>query len=66
VSLKRPVPVLLVYLTAVADADGTARFYRDIYGRDEALRLALDGPVLLDLPRPDLARAGGKVRPAPL
>jgi murein L,D-transpeptidase YcbB/YkuD len=66
VSLKRPVPVLLVYLTAVADADGTARFYRDIYGRDEALRLALDGPVRLDLPRPDLARAGGKVRPAPL
>lgn len=32
--LANPLPVVLVYLTAEAAADGTVYFYRDIYGRD--------------------------------
>lgn len=32
--LTNPLPVVLVYLTAEAAADGTVYFYRDIYGRD--------------------------------
>lgn len=51
VRLRRPMPVLLLYWTALADADGTARFFRDVYGRDEALLATLNGPVRVDLPR---------------
>jgi murein L,D-transpeptidase YcbB/YkuD len=50
VDLGQPVPVLMVYLTAVADADGRARFYRDLYGRDPPLAAALAGPPRLALP----------------
>ena len=50
VSLRKPVPVLLGYLTAIADPDGTARFFRDVYGRDESMLAALNGPVRLILP----------------
>ena len=34
IALKEPLPVVLVYLTAEADGEGTVYFYRDIYGRD--------------------------------
>lgn len=64
VNLARPLPVLLVYLTAVADADGTARFYRDVYGRDAELLRALDGPVRL-APLGRQARRPAKTRSAP-
>lgn len=65
VRLRSPVPVLLVYLTAVADRSGVTRFYRDVYGRDAALLAALDGPVSLQ--RPDRQVAGpGKFAPDPL
>ncbi len=60
ITLKAPIPVLLVYLTAVADATGSARFYRDIYRRDDALLAALDGPVQLALPAARPAAADRK------
>lgn len=34
IALTNPLPVVLAYLTADVDADGTVYFYRDIYGRD--------------------------------
>lgn len=37
VDLPAPVPVLLFYSTAVADADGRAAFFADIYGHDHRL-----------------------------
>jgi murein L,D-transpeptidase YcbB/YkuD len=33
-NLSVPVPVFVVYQTAVADADGTLQFYPDFYNRD--------------------------------
>jgi murein L,D-transpeptidase YcbB/YkuD len=41
VNLTKPVPVLIVYLTAVAREDGDIYFYPDIYGYDAELRQAL-------------------------
>lgn len=37
VNLDKPIPVLIVYATAVARADGEVFFYDDIYGHDAAL-----------------------------
>lgn len=37
VALEKPMPVYVVYFTAVAAADGTATFYPDIYGLDAEL-----------------------------
>ena len=34
ITLSKPLPVVLVYLTAEADEHGTVYFYRDIYDRD--------------------------------
>lgn len=45
VNLSEPLPVLLYYLTARADADGNLRLRRDVYGRDPAVAEALDRPV---------------------
>ena len=44
VYLARPLPILLLYLTANVDPDGTVHFYRDIYRRDGRIAEALDGP----------------------
>jgi len=41
VNLAHPFPVFIVYITAIADENGEAHFFEDIYGRDEALRQAL-------------------------
>jgi murein L,D-transpeptidase YcbB/YkuD len=45
ISLKRRLPVLLTYWTAVVDrSDGWPQFFRDAYGRDPAFAKALDRP----------------------
>lgn len=43
VTLARPVPVHLVYLTAWVDAEGVVQFRDDLYNRDARLVAALDG-----------------------
>lgn len=45
VRVPRPVPVLLVYATAVVTADGTVHFFDDIYGLDDSLEDALEAGV---------------------
>ncbi len=47
---ERNVRVLLLYLTASIAPDGGVRFYNDIYGRDQRMLDALNGPVVIDLP----------------
>jgi len=44
VLLEKRLPVLLYYLTAKADEHGKVEFRPDIYGRDPALRRAINGP----------------------
>jgi murein L,D-transpeptidase YcbB/YkuD len=41
VTLDRPLPVYILYATAVTDDDGVAFFYADLYGHDPALARAL-------------------------
>ena len=41
VTLDRPLPVYILYATAVADDDGVPFFYADLYGHDAALARAL-------------------------
>ena len=41
VNLPQPIPVLILYVTAVPAEDGSVRFYDDIYGHDAELRQAL-------------------------
>ncbi len=41
IGLRRPVMVHVTYLGATIDADGTARFREDVYGRDTRLARAL-------------------------
>lgn len=50
VVLAKPMPILILYLTAALDEAGNARFYRDVYQRDDAELRALNGPVLVNLP----------------
>ncbi len=49
VLLEKPLPVLILYLTAALDASGRTQFYPDIYDRDPAVLGLLDGPVVSDL-----------------
>ncbi|UZD24219.1 L,D-transpeptidase family protein [Algoriphagus halophytocola] len=42
VKLKKPIPVVLVYLTFWADSKGEAHFRDDIYERDQAVLMALN------------------------
>jgi murein L,D-transpeptidase YcbB/YkuD len=41
VNLDKPVPVLILYSTAVVEPDGEVRFFDDIYGYDASLDRAL-------------------------
>src|SRR5271156_1512195 len=41
VNLATKVPVLLLYVTAVAEEDGTVHFFDDIYGHDQRLNAVL-------------------------
>ena len=41
VSIPRPIPVHMIYVTAWAGADGALHFRKDTYGRDTALGRAL-------------------------
>ncbi len=41
VNLTRPVPVVIIYLTAVVEEDGEIYFFDDIYGHDRALNAVL-------------------------
>jgi murein L,D-transpeptidase YcbB/YkuD len=42
VRVPRPIPVLIVYQTAVADPDGALRYFNDVYGHDRTLADALE------------------------
>lgn len=60
VNLKTPVPIVIFYVTAMADEDGTVHFFNDIYGYDESMRKVLEkGPPYPVLPDP----AAPKPRP---
>jgi L,D-transpeptidase YcbB len=41
VNLTTQVPVLLLYVTAVAEEDGTVHFFDDLYGHDRRLEAVL-------------------------
>lgn len=41
VHLTQPVPILIVYATAIVEEDGEVHFYQDIYGHDASLEAAL-------------------------
>jgi murein L,D-transpeptidase YcbB/YkuD len=41
VKLKRPIPVAMMYLTAVVLGNGEVRFFEDVYGEDAALEREL-------------------------
>jgi murein L,D-transpeptidase YcbB/YkuD len=43
VDLDKPIPVLILYSTAVVEPDGKVRFFRDIYGYDSTMDKALAG-----------------------
>lgn len=50
IDLPRPVPLMLLYLTAYPEADGRLVFPADVYQRDAALLEALDGPFVFSPP----------------
>ena len=41
VNLKVPIPVLILYITAVVEEDGSVHFFNDIYGHDKSLEVLL-------------------------
>jgi murein L,D-transpeptidase YcbB/YkuD len=53
ISLDHKIPVHVTYFTAVVDDDGTARYFRDIYGHEKRIQLALDGKWSQIVKNPD-------------
>jgi murein L,D-transpeptidase YcbB/YkuD len=51
VTLNEPIPVLIVYATAVVQENGEVHFFEDIYGNDAALDKALTSGVRARRPR---------------
>ena len=50
INLPSKVPVVIIYLTASVDDDGSLLLYRDIYDRDAQALEALDGRVIVEPP----------------
>ena len=48
VNLRHPITVFLVYWTAEPEADGTVRFFNDVYARDAAVLEGLNEPLRSD------------------
>lgn len=67
IDLKQPLPVLLYYLTAVADEQGRVAFRADFYERDPALREAFARPAVAGRlrfpPVPAPSESVGQVEP---
>jgi murein L,D-transpeptidase YcbB/YkuD len=42
VNLAKPIPVLILYGTAVAEEDGSVHFFDDLYGHDAELKAQID------------------------
>jgi murein L,D-transpeptidase YcbB/YkuD len=58
VNLTHPIPVLIIYTTAVVEPDGEVRFFPDIYGDDASLKRALAAgyPFLVESSNPRTRR----------
>ncbi len=50
VTLETPMPVLLTYLTARVDDDGTLHFFPDVYDRDQPIADGLAAPFRFEPP----------------
>ena len=50
VLLPKPLPVLLMYWTAIVSQDGEVIFYNDVYERDQNIADALNEPFRIELP----------------
>ena len=59
VKLARPIPVIIVYATAVVLDDGEVHFFDDIYGQDAALEALL----AQGMPRPSWRPTSGARAP---
>jgi murein L,D-transpeptidase YcbB/YkuD len=53
IPLDEPVPVYMLYWTAIARPDGTIDFRPDLYGRDKVLIEKLSGPERVSATSPD-------------
>ena len=54
VHLRAAFPVLLMYLTALTEPDGTSYFYTDIYERDARLLEELNADIVMEIPASDI------------
>jgi murein L,D-transpeptidase YcbB/YkuD len=60
VNLAHPIPVLILYSTAVVEPDGEVRFFSDIYGYDSKMEEELAGTY----PYAQASPEGGRQGPA--